>query len=105
MNDVYDYLRRISFAVILCPVAAAFWGTFAMSGFSFNEFMAFLGNISQHYAGMNIDEQWSFQFQVLASWGVLAFGFLLLNFVMRPPQFEYKLTKEGDHWVTDIVRE
>ena len=105
MNDVRDYLRRVLFAVVLCPVATGFWALFAMSGFSFNEFMTSMGSISQHYAAMNMDEQWGFQFQVLASWAVLAFGFFLLNFVVRPPQFDYRLNKEGDHWVTDVVKE
>lgn len=105
MNDIRDYLRRLFFAVLFCPVAAGFWTLFAVSGFSFGDFMAFLGSISQKYAAMNMDEQWSFQFQVLASWSVLAFGFFLLNFLIRPPKFDYRLAKEGDHWVTDIVRE
>lgn len=105
MSDVTDYLRRLIFSVLLCPIAAGFWILLAMSGFNFSEFMAFLGNMSQHYAAMNIDDQWSFQFQILASWGVLAFGFFLLNFIIHPPQFDYRLVKEDDHWVTDVVRE
>lgn len=105
MNDVRDYLRRAFFAAFFCPAATGFWIVFAWAGFSFDGFLALMGTISQQYAAMNMDEQWAFRFEVLASWGVLAFGFFFLNYVTRPPQFSYKLKKEGDHWVTDIVKQ
>lgn len=103
MNDVKDYLRRLLFAVFLGPTATGFWIVFALAGLNFNDFMTFLGNISQYYAGLDSDEQWTFRFSVLSSWAVLAFSFFFLNFAIRPPRFDYRFRRQGDHWVTDIV--
>ncbi len=104
-RDIKDYVRRLLVAVLLCPLAAGVWLGFAMSGFSFDGFMAYLGTLSQQYAAMSLEEQGVFRFHVFAGWGVMAFGFLFLTFVWSPPLFNYRLKKEGEHWSTDVVKE
>lgn len=105
IRDINDYVRRLLVAVLLCPVAAGAWLGFALAGFSFDGFLADLGILSQQYAAMHPDEQGVFRFQVFAVWGVMAFGFLFLTFVVSPPHFKYRLKKEGEHWGTDVVEE
>ena len=104
MRDVYDYLRRLIYAVLLCPVAAAGWIGFGLSGFSISGFLAFLGNVSQHYAALDADGQAAFLFQVYAGWAVLAFVFLLATFVVNPPRFRYELKEEGGQKVVSVVK-
>lgn len=104
-RDIKDYVRRLLVAILLCPVAAGVWLVFALSGFSFDSFLAYLGTLSQQYAAMSPDEQGVFRFQVFAVWGVMAFGFLFLTFVVSPPHFKYRLKKEGEHWSADVVEE
>ena len=103
MRDIYDYLSRLGVAVLLCPVATGAWFVLALSGFSFDGFMAYLGTLSHQYAGMSPDAQDVFRFQVYATWGVLAFSFLFLTFVLRPPHFSYRLKQENGHWSTDVM--
>jgi hypothetical protein len=103
MRDIYDYLRRLAVSILLCPVALGAWLVLALSGFSFDGFMAFLGTLSLQYAGMSLDEQAVFRFQVYAVWAMLAFGFMFLSFVVSPPQFSYRLKKENGHWSTDVL--
>lgn len=103
MRDIHDYLGRLLVAVLLCPVAAGAWFIWALSGFSFDGVMAFLGTLSQQYAGMSQDAQGVFRFQVYAVWAAMAFGFLFLTFVASPPRFSYRLKKEHGHWHTDVL--
>jgi len=103
MRDVYDYLSRLGVAVLLCPVAAGVWLAWAQSGFGFDGFMAYLGVLSQDYAGMSPERQGVFRFQVYAVWGAMAFGFLFLTFVLRPPSFGYRLKKEHGRWHADVL--
>ncbi len=105
MRDINDYLCRLLVSVFLFPVAAGFWMVFVLSGFSFDGFMAYLGSISQQYAVMSQDEQGVFCFQSFAAWGVMAFGFMFLTFVLSPPHFSYRLKKDHGHWSTDVVEE
>lgn len=102
-RDVYDYSGRLAVAVLLCPVAAGAWFAFALSGFSFDGFMAYLGALSRDYGGMNEDERHVFRLQAYSIWGAMAFGFLFLTFVLKPPGFSYRLVKEDGHWNTDVV--
>lgn len=103
MKDVRDYLRRLFAAIFLCPVAAGAWVLFAYCGFSFGEFLAFLAALSQEYALMDADARLITDLEVLAGWAVLAFGFLFLSYVTNPPRFDYRLRKEGDHWIANVV--
>ncbi len=105
IRDINDYVRRLLVAALLCPVAVGAWLVFILGGFSFDGVMAYLGSLSQHYAGMGLDEQSTFRFQVYAVWGVLAFGFLFLTFAMSPPHFNYRLKKVEQHWTTDVVED
>jgi hypothetical protein len=105
LHDINDYLRRLAVSVLLCPVAAGAWLVLALSGFSFDGCLAFLGTLSHDYAGMNPDQQWTFRFQVFATWGIMAFGFMFLSYVISPPHFGYRLRKDHDHWITDVLRE
>lgn len=104
MKDVYDYLRRMFMAILLCPVAVAFWLAFGMSGFSPDKFMNFLGALGQRYASMNAAGQSAFLLQVLFGWAVLAFVFMLISFVVSPPRFGYILRKKGDKAVVSVVQ-
>lgn len=104
MKDVYDYLRRMFMTVLLCPVAAAFWLAFGLSGFSPDRLMHFLGTLGQRYAAMDAVGQSSFLLQVLFGWVVLAFVFMLISFVVSPPRFRYILRKKGDKAVVSIVQ-
>jgi hypothetical protein len=103
MRDVYDYLGRLSIALLLCPVALGAWLIIGVSGFSFDGFMIFVGELSQRYAGMSQEGQAIFRFQVYAVWAALAFGFMLLSFAARPPSFSYRLKKENGRWITNVV--
>jgi hypothetical protein len=103
MRDIYGYLSRLGVAVLLCPVAAGAWFLWALAGFSFDGFMAFLGTLSQQYAAMDADGQAVFRFQVYAVWGAMAFGFLLVTFAVNPPDFGYRLRKENGHWRTEVT--
>jgi hypothetical protein len=103
MHDVIDYLRRLFYAVFLCPAAAAFWVSFGLSGFSVGDYLAFLGALSNHYAALDADGQGAFVFQAFAGWSVLAFVFLLLTFAVNPPRFRYELKEEGDHKVVSVI--
>lgn len=103
MHDIYDYLRRLFFAVILCPAAALFWVSFGLSGFSVGGYLSFLGALSRHYAALDPDGQGAFLFQSIAGWGVLAFVFLLLTFAVSPPHFRYELKDEGDHKAVSVI--
>lgn len=105
IRDINDYVRRLVVAALLCPVAVGAWFVFILGGFSFDGVMAYLGTLSQQYAGMGMDEQASFRFQVYAVWGVLAFLFLFLTFAMSPPHFHYQLKKVEKHWTTDVVED
>lgn len=105
MPDVKDYLRRMFAAIFLCPIATAFWIGFALTGFSFDALMLEMGAWSQQYAAMATDAQAVLHMQVLFFWGILAFAYLLLSFVTTPPRFDYRLKKENDHWVTNVVGE
>jgi len=103
MRDIYDYLRRLAVSILLCPVAVGCWLVLALSGLSFDGFLAYLGTLSQHYAVMSMDEQAVFRFQVYAVWALLAFGFMFLSFMLSPPHFDYRLKKENGHWHTDVL--
>lgn len=103
MRDVYDYLRRLVYAVFLCPAAALFWISFGLSGFSVGGYLSFLGALSRHYAALDPDGQSAFVFQAFAGWGVLAFVFLLLTFAVNPPRFRYELKEKGDHKVVSVI--
>lgn len=104
MKDVYDYLRRMFMAILFCPVAAAFWLAFGMSGFSPDKFMQFLAALGQRYAAMDAAGQSAFLLQVLFGWAVLAFVFMLLSFVVSPPRFAYILRKKGNKAVVSVVQ-
>lgn len=104
MKDVYDYLRRMFMAILLCPAAAAFWLAFGMSGFSPDRFMRFLGALAQRYAAMGADGRSAFLLQVLFGWAVLAFVFMLISFLVSPPRFGYALRKKGDKAVVSVVQ-
>jgi hypothetical protein len=87
MKDVTDYLRRMFMAVFLCPVAVVFVLMFGVSGFSPGEFMHFLGSLGQLYASMDVDGQHALLSQGLFGWAVLAFVFVLVSYVVNPPNF------------------
>lgn len=103
MQDVYDYLRRLFFAVFLFPAAALFWIGFGLSGFNVGGYLSYLGALSRHYAALDPDGQGAFVFQAIAGWGVLAFVFLLLTFALNPPRFRYQLKEEGEHKVVSVI--
>lgn len=94
MKDVRDYLSRMAVAIFLCPVAVAFWLTFASAGFSPDGFMQMLGGLGQRYAAMGVEAQHAFLLEVLFGWAVLAFAAMLLSFVVNPPHFSYTLGKK-----------
>ena len=104
MKDVYDYLRRMFMAILLCPVAAAFWLGFGMSGFGPDGFMHFLGALGQRYSAIDAAGQSAFLLQVLFGWAVLAFVFMLISFVVSPPRFGYILRKKGDKAEVSVVQ-
>lgn len=104
-HDVHDYVKRLLFATLLCPVATGAWLVIALSGFGFDATLAYLGELARGYAAMSPDDQTTFRFQVFAVWGVLAFGFLFLTFAANPPRFQYRLRKDGTHWNTDVVEQ
>ncbi len=104
-RDIHDYVRRLLLSVLFCPVAIGAWFVFFQAGFSFDGVLAYLGDLSRQYAGMSLEEQSTFRFQVFAVWGVLAFGFLFLSFAMNPPHFHYQLKKVEQHWTTDVVED
>lgn len=93
MKDVSDYLGRMFAAIFLCPVAAAFWLGFASFGFNLGKFMMFVGSVGQQYVAMDFDSQITAIIQGLFGWSALAFVFLLISFVAKPPRFSYSLNK------------
>lgn len=97
MIDVFDYLRRMVSAVLLCPVAVAFWGLFVMSGFSLTNLLTLCGNIGQSLIAMSPEAYGVFLFQFLGGWASLAFLFLLMTFAFNPPKFNYDLKRKGEH--------
>lgn len=103
MRDIYDYLSRLVVAILLCPVAMGIWYAWALSGFSFDGLMAFLGTLSRQYAAMSPDAQGVFRFQTYAVWGAMAFGFLFLSFALNPPRFGYRLKKVDGRWRADVT--
>ncbi|MEW5788736.1 MAG: hypothetical protein AB1899_12865 [Pseudomonadota bacterium] len=104
-RDVNDYLRRLLVAVLLCPVATGAWILFLQAGFSFDGVMAYMGELSRHYAALGLGEQAAFRFQVYGLWAILAFVFLFLTFALSPPHFSYRLKKDQRGWSTDVVEE
>ncbi|MCU0841394.1 MAG: hypothetical protein MUC79_06705 [Thiobacillaceae bacterium] len=105
MRDIRDYLRRLSVAVLLCPVATAAWLGFMLAGFDIGAFLALLGDLNERYAALDSAAQQDFRLHVYAGWAVLAFGYLLITYVVSPPRFDYRLRRRNDHWVTDVVKQ
>ena len=93
MKDVSDYLGRMFAAIFLCPVAAAFWLGFTSFGFNLGEFLLFIGSLGQQFVAMDSDTQITSIIQGLFAWSALAFVFLLISFVVKPPRFSYSLNK------------
>lgn len=93
MKDVSDYLGRMFAAIFLCPVAAAFWLAITSFGFNLGKLMLFIGALGQHYVSLDSDSQIAFILQGLFGWSALAFVFLLISFVVKPPRFSYSLDK------------
>lgn len=103
MKDVYDYLWRMVMAILLCPVAIAFWLAFGVSGFSLGGFLGFLGALAQRYAEMDGAGQSAFMLQLLFSWAVLAFVIMLVSFLVSPPRFGYILRKKDGRPEVSVV--
>ena len=103
MKDKLDYLRRLLFAALLCPMAIAFWVGFGLSGFNLDAFMVFLAEAGQYYTVLDAEAQAFFRLEVYAVWAVLTFGALVMTFVVNPPRFDYVLRKKGDRWETRII--
>lgn len=93
MKDVSDYLGRMFAAIFLCPVAAAFWLGFTSFGFNLGKFMLYIGTVGQQFVAMDADSQITAIIQGLFAWSALAFVFLLISFVVKPPRFSYSLNK------------
>jgi hypothetical protein len=101
MIDVFDYLRRLSLAVVVYPAITALAVLAGLSGLRLDEFIPrvswLAGSISASSAGDG-----RLLLELLVYWALLSFICFLATYIAQPPRFHYTLRRGPTGYRVDL---